>query len=229
MIKVNNQGTPEIIIYEDIGEGFFGGGVTAKSISDGLKEHKGAKNIDVRINSYGGSVFEGLAIYNQLKQHKASINVYIDGIAASIASVIAMAGDKITMAENGWFMIHDPWGFAVGTAEELRAEAAVLDNIKGSIVDTYAKRTDSLPEFISGLMADETWMNAEQAIDNGFADETEDSKLLAASANTEILKHIKRMPVQLKDYLESRKTKNLDASKVISAKMQTALNKRLTA
>ena len=114
----------EIWIYEDIGEGWLGG-LSAKVFADDLKKVGKVKNIYVRINSVGGSAVDGTAIYNSLKRHPANINVSIDGIAASIASIIAMAGDHIEMASNAMMMIHEPWIVAGGTASELREQADV--------------------------------------------------------------------------------------------------------
>ena len=106
--EIKCKGTmADILIYEDIGDGWLGG-ISAKTFADELKKLKNLTQLNVRINSPGGAVFDGLAIYNTLKKHKANVTVSIDGLAASIASVIAMAGDQITMAENALMMIHDP-------------------------------------------------------------------------------------------------------------------------
>lgn len=162
----------EITIYEDIGDSFFGDSVSALSIKKQLDSMTG--DIIVRINSPGGDVFDGIAIYSILKQHDGEINVFIDGLAASIASTIAMAGDSITMAENAFMMIHDPWSFSVGDAAEHRATAELLDKVKGSVVNTYQKKTDLDPKKISDMMTDETWLTAYEAFDMGFATEITD-------------------------------------------------------
>ena len=163
--------TAEILIYEVIGEDFWtGGGVTAKGFSDELKALGDVKTINLRINSPGGSVFDGVAIYNNLAQHPAKVNVYIDALAASIASIIAMAGDTITMAENAMMMIHNPWALVVGDSNDMRKEADLLDKIRDTLVTTYATRTGKKAEEITAMMDAETWFTAEEAKEAGFAD-----------------------------------------------------------
>lgn len=161
--------TGEIWLYDTVGEGFFGG-MSAKQFSDELKGLGAVDTINLRINSPGGSVFDGVAIYNQLLRHPAKIVVDVDGIAASIASVIAMAGDDIRMADNAMMMIHDPSGVSMGDANDMRKTANLLDQIKNTIVDTYEKRTRAAVATIEKWMADETWFGAEDALSNGFAD-----------------------------------------------------------
>lgn len=164
--KQTNRG--EIIIYEDIGESFFGG-IGPKSFAEEIKALGNVDAVDIYINSPGGSVFDGIAIYNQIKRLPMRKDVHIDGIAASIASLIAMAGDTITIASNGTMMIHDPWGFAVGTASDMRKSAEALDMLRGTLLDTYATRTGGDRDKISQWMAAETWMNADDALARGFA------------------------------------------------------------
>src|SRR6478609_6695251 len=112
-IKAKGTTAGEIYIYEDVGDSWFGG-VTAKQFAADLKELGPVQTLDVRINSGGGDVFDGLAIYRQLVDHPAKVVSHIDGFAASIASIIAMAGDEIRISEAGFVMIHDAWGVAVG-------------------------------------------------------------------------------------------------------------------
>lgn len=157
----------EILIYSDIGENYAGDGATASVIKSQLEEFKG--DVTVRINSGGGDVFEGFAIYNLLTQHEGKTKVIIDGLAASAASVIAMAGDEVVMAENSLMMIHDPWTMALGDAEDMRATASLLDKIKDSIVTTYKNKTGIDSETISSMMKEETWLNSSEAIGQGFA------------------------------------------------------------
>jgi ATP-dependent Clp endopeptidase proteolytic subunit ClpP len=127
-----------------------------------------AKTIRVHLNTPGGSVFDGVAIYNALKQHKATVETYVEGLAASIGSVIAMAGDKIYMADNAFFMIHDPFVLTIGNAAELRKTADFLDKIKDAIVNTYKKTTGKDEKQIRQWMQDETWFTAKEAKDAGF-------------------------------------------------------------
>jgi len=156
--------TADVWIYSEIG----GYDINAKSFIDEIKDLKG-KNLNVHINSLGGSVFDGLAIYNALKSHKGNVNTIVEGIAASIASVIAMAGDTIEMSKNSLFMIHNPFTMAGGDAEELRKTANVLDKIRDEIANIYAEKTSQDHETLIGLMAAETWFNANETLEIGFA------------------------------------------------------------
>ena len=181
--KIENKGeAAEIWIYEEIGEDFWSGdGITAKSFQKDLATIK-AGQINLHINSPGGSVWDGLTIANLLKQHPANVTTYIDGLAASIASVIALAGNKVVMAENALFMIHNPWGFAMGDATEMRKTADLLDKIGGSLVAAYASKSGKPDDEISALMDSETWMTAQEAKDAGFIDEISEQMDLAACA-----------------------------------------------
>ena len=163
----------EILLY-DVINGF--GGITAKEVVQDLQKLGDVPNITVRINSPGGSVFEGTAIYNALKSHPAKIDVFIDGMALSMASVIAMAGDKITIAENAMIMIHEPSISVSGTAKRLRKTADTLDKTKQSILTSYVKRTGKSEDEVAVLMALETWMTADEALEHGFVDEISESK-----------------------------------------------------
>jgi ATP-dependent Clp protease protease subunit len=180
-IRFLNRGTKrgEIWLYDQVGDGFFGG-MSAKTFAEELTKLGQVDVVNLRINSPGGSVFDGVAIYNTLKRHPARIEVDVDGIAASIASVIAMSGDEIRMAANAMMMIHDPHGFAMGQAEDMRKTADLLDQIKGVIVDTYAKRTGKAGDDIAQLMSDETWMTASEAQQHGFSDATTEEQRIAA-------------------------------------------------
>lgn len=162
-----------VYIYGDIG-GWFGG-VVAEDVAKEIAALDVA-TLNVRINSPGGLVFDGVAIYNALVAHKAHVVVTIEGIAASIASVIAMAGDEIKIGEAATIMIHKPWSFAMGDAEVLRKEAEVLDVLEGGLVDIYAARTGKKAADIGPLLAAETWMRGKEAVDEGFADEVIPSK-----------------------------------------------------
>ncbi len=169
----------EITIYDEIG----GFGVLAKGFIAELKKYKG-QHIDLRINSVGGSVIEGDAIFNALRRHQGGLTVHVDGLAASMASVIAMAGDKIVMADNALLMIHNPWSLAIGDADDLRKEAATLDKIKGSMVRAYARRADLPQSDISAMMDEEKWMDAREALDLGFIDEIDEDAFEAAASVT---------------------------------------------
>lgn len=129
-----------------------------------------SKKIALHLNSPGGDVFDGIAIYNALKQHTATVNVTVDGIAASIASVIAMAGDSVAVAKAAMFMIHEPFAFVIGDAKDMRKQADALDLMGDSIAGIYAARAGGNVEFWRGKMADETWYGDQAAVDAGLAD-----------------------------------------------------------
>ncbi len=165
----------EIIIYGDIGWD-----ITAKEFSDELKALGDVKDITVRINSFGGDVFDGVAIYSRLIDSGAKITVFIDGIAASAASVIAMAGKEIHIAEAGFVMIHDAWAMAVGNAAELIKTAARLEAVSEQIAGIYQRRTGLELAKIRTMMAAETEFNATEAVEFGFATEVFEAERLAA-------------------------------------------------
>lgn len=155
----------EVWVYE-----WFGEKATApNAFKEELNQYKG-KNLTVWIDSYGGSVFAGASIYNSLKEHDGKVTVKIDGKAMSAASVIAMAGDEILMSPVAVMMIHNPLTGAYGNMHDLRKVADVLDTIKESIVNSYVNKTGRSKEDISAMMDDETWMSANVAVKEGFAD-----------------------------------------------------------
>jgi len=167
----NKTDKAEVWIYEEIGENWWdGSGITAKGFQKELSAIK-ASQIDLHINSPGGLVFDGITIYNLLKQHPANVTTYIDGLAASIASVIALAGDKIVMADNALFMIHKASGAVYGNSDDMRDFADKLDKVNGSIATTYTSKTGKDETEINDLMKAETWMTAKDALDSGFIDE----------------------------------------------------------
>ncbi len=181
----------ELYIYGVIGGDWFGEGITAKQVADDLKALGKVKTIDVRINSEGGNVFDGKAIYSLLMDNRADINVKIDGLAASAASFIAMAGDTIEIAEGAFVMIHDAYGVSFGRAEEMRAYADLLDTVNTSIVDVYKARTKQDAKKIMKWMKDETWFTAKEAVANGFADKmTENLKVAACVTHPDRFKHV---------------------------------------
>jgi ATP-dependent Clp protease protease subunit len=167
----NKADKSEIWIYEQIGEDFWsGGGVTAKGFQKELASIK-SNQIDLHINSPGGEVFTGVTIYNLLRQHPANITTYIDGIAASIASVIALAGDKVIMAENALYMMHNPSGLVMGNAEDMRKMADVLDKIRGTMTGVYTGKSGKPDDEINAMLDVETWMTADEALEAGLIDE----------------------------------------------------------
>ena len=197
--EIRNQAddTVELLIYGIVGS--YWDELYAKDIVTDLK-NTDAKTIVVRIYSDGGSVFAGLAIYNALKAHPAKIEVKIDSLAASIASVIAMAG-AVEMPENAFLMIHDPWGWVSGTASDMTKMAGVLAKIKNSLVTVYEDKTGMGADKIAEMMTDETWMNAAEAVDLGFADTITGAAEPQNMAVFNSLKDFKKVPEQLKGFL----------------------------
>ena len=193
-IQAKKNKTAEILIYEQIGEDFWGEGVSAKEFVKDLQALD-IDNIDLHINSPGGNVFDGNAIYNALKSHRANIRVVVDGIAASVASVVAMSGDTVEMPENAMMMIHDPSGFVMGTAGDMEKMANALNKIKGGLVTAYHNKSDLDNDQISEMMTDETWMTAEEALEYGFADEI--TEKVNIQANFEGLSQYKNVPNRL--------------------------------
>lgn len=183
-INMKNE-SAEILLYEDIG-GWFG--ITADMFVKEIKSLGKISNINLRINSNGGNVFDGLAIHNYLKSHEARVTVDVDGLAASIASIIAMAGDEVRMADNAWMMIHDPWIVTGGTADELRQTADTMDGVRETLLDTYANKAGNRDE-ISDMMREETWLNAQAAEELGLIDSVTGSMKIAASVHKEWFKH----------------------------------------
>ena len=176
----------ELLIYDVIGDW---AGVSARQLVNDLKELDNSE-ITVRINSPGGSVFDGIAIYNALRHHKAHIHVQVEGLAASIASVIAMAGDTVHMAANALMMIHNPFGWVGGDAEELRKVADMLDKTTDVIAQTYAVNSRLEVGEIIRMMNDETWFTASEAQEHGLVDVVEEAVQLAAHFDLSAFNHV---------------------------------------
>jgi ATP-dependent protease ClpP protease subunit len=173
------DGDTTISIFDVIGEdGWSGGGVTANRISAALRSI-GSKDITVRINSPGGDMFEGIAIYNLLRAHPAKVSVEVLGWAASAASIIAMAGDDIRMGRGSFMMVHNAWGVVIGNRHDMREAATLFDQFDAAIADIYAARTRMKRADIEQLMDAETFMAAAQAVEYGFADVVDDAQIHA--------------------------------------------------
>lgn len=197
----NSDDTGEIYIYGDIvSYKWDDADVTAADFAKDLNALGDIKTLNIYINSYGGSVFQGQAVYSILKRHSAEKNVYVDGIAASIASLIATAGDNIYMPENAMMMIHNPWGFAMGNAQEMRQMADSLDKIRKAMIPAYLNKTgeklteDKLVELLDA----ESWLTAQECYDYGLCDKLLEEKKIAASVSTEMLEKYKNVPDALK-------------------------------
>jgi ATP-dependent Clp endopeptidase proteolytic subunit ClpP len=168
----------EISIFDEIGMY----GISAKQFITDLKAIPATDRIVLKIHSPGGEVFDGNAIFNAL-QRRGNVEVQIEGLAASMATVISLAGMPVKMAENGFYMIHNPWGVAMGDAAELRDQAELLDKIRSNMVGAYAAKSGQDPEQIQEWMDSETWFTAAEALSAGFIDEITDTLSLAASSN----------------------------------------------
>ena len=197
-IKAKATDTAEISIYDEIG--FWG--VTAQSFSKDLKALGGnLKQINLHIHSPGGDVFDGIAIYNLLKNHPANVTVYIDGLAASMASVIAMAGDVVIMPENAMMMIHKPWGIQGGDADDMRKYADLLDKVENTLIPAYASKTGKTPEELAEMLTAETWLNGKECVEQGFADKLAEPLVAMASIKSRKLEDYENMPKAMKDML----------------------------
>lgn len=171
------SGAIDIRIFDDIG----GWGYSAADFSRDL-EAAGKGDITLRINTPGGDVFQGFAIYNIMSRIRDRVTVVIEGLAASMGSVISMAGKKVIMPENAMMMIHDPAGMAAGGPEEMASFADALDKMRDSIVKAYVDKTGLAETKIRQMMATETWLSAQEAVNMGFADEVEKPIQMAAHA-----------------------------------------------
>lgn len=171
-----------ISIYDMIGWSWDGEGVTAKRVSSALRAI-GDREVTVVINSPGGDFFEGVAIYNLLRAHPHKVTVKVMGLAASAASVIAMAGDEILMGDGAFFMIHNAWAVAIGNRHDMQDAANTLQPFDAAMADVYAARSGMDVKEIAVLMDKETWVNAKQAVEDGFATGLIDGAQIAHDAN----------------------------------------------
>mgnify|MGYP001215329641 FL=1 len=180
-----SRGIVDVYIFDEIGN--FG--VSAQSFIEEIKSHKGSP-MNIHVNCVGGDVFEGMAIYNVIKKRSAKTTVYIEGIAASMGSVIALAADRVIMAENSLFMIHNAWGGATGEARDMMKTAKLLEKISGEIADIYTKKTGMPYDKVKDMMDEETWLSAEEAYDLGFVDSISDAIKVAAKYDVSKFKNI---------------------------------------
>lgn len=217
--KAKDDKTGELLLYGEIASSsWWGDEVTPKQFKEDLDALGDIETLDVFINSPGGDVFAGQAIYSMLKRHKAHVNVYIDGIAASIASLITMAGDTVIMPKNAMMMVHNPWTVAIGNAEEFRKIADDMDKIRDSMIVAYESRSALTREEIINLLDAETWLSAEDCKEYGFCDEIEDAKEVAASLDKKYLARYKNAPKelieQIPDDVSNEKEKDLQKRKL---------------
>lgn len=194
--KANNEA--DLYLYIEIAS--WGGGYaahSAQSFKQELDDLGEIETLNIYINSPGGDVFEGVTIMNMLKRKKCTKNIYIDGLAASIASVIAMAGDNIIMPSNAMMMIHNAWTVAMGNSNEFRKLADDLEKINTSIRQAYLdKAGDKLDEeTLINLMDNESWLTAQECFDYGLCDQVGENTSIAAKFDLNVLNKYKNTPV----------------------------------
>lgn len=194
ILNIKN-GAAELFLYDIIGNDMFGG-ISAKDFASQLTDLKDAKSLDIRINSPGGDVFDGLAMYALINNFKGTKTVYIDGLAASIASVIAMAGDKVVMAPEAELMIHSAWTVSQGNSQDLRKMADQLDSADAKIQAIYERKTGMDKAALDELMKAETWMSADKAVEMKFADGVDTPPAKSAS-NAQATKISNLSPIEV--------------------------------
>ena len=209
-------------IMDSIGENLFGDGVTATDVSEAIKNAGDFTSVTVNINSPGGSLFDGVAIYNTLKALGKPVNVVVLGLAASAASVIACAGDTVTMGLGSQYMLHNAMAAEAGYASDMRKMADVLDSITDSAADIYVAKTGMKKDKVLALMGAETWYGAEDAVKNGFATSVAKNKGNAVSACFD-LSVFKNTPADLKAAPVTA-VADIDSYEDIIAEVSSALN-----
>ncbi len=187
---------------------------SAVSFRNAIKDLGEVDTLNVHINSPGGSVYDGVAIFNMLRQHKASVTVHIDGLAASIASVIAMSGDKVVMPSNSMMMIHNAMSVSMGNANDMRKMADDLEKINESVINSYIAKNPELDrEYLKALMDDETWLTASEAYELGLVDVIDEPVAAVASIDKEQVNRFKNVPKMLKEMVETPKDTNENTDK----------------
>lgn len=198
-----------IQILDVIGFDYYDGGITAKSISDQLEAMDG-RDVRVVMNTPGGDMFEGIAIYNVLKGYSGKVTVDIIGIAASAGSVIALAGDKIRIARTAFYMIHNAWTWAQGDRNEFARMSEYLEPFDKSMADLYSRKSGIKVEEISTIMDKETFFTGSETVEKGFADEFLNEEVEENETQTSARKAMREMEAALRTYGYSRsETKNL--------------------
>jgi len=233
--KADDPNTGELMLYGDISsyESWWSDTITPKQFKDDLDALGDITNLNIYVNSGGGDVFAGQAIRSMLKRHSSYKTCYVDGLAASIASVILTACDKVVMYSNAMQMVHKCWSWAVGNADDMRKMAEDMDKIDQSIVAAYEEKTGLDKDEILELMKDETWMTAEEAVEKGFADEIEGSKNVAASLQDGFLiLNGQKMDLSkfnnVPDYLKNLIKQNKDNKTTVDAPAMDSLTAAIT-
>jgi ATP-dependent protease ClpP protease subunit len=202
---LQSDGTLELLVYEEIGiDWWTGEGVTASTVKQQIDGAGNYSKIAVRINSPGGDAFEGVAIFNLLRAQGKPVDVFVDGIAASAASIIAMAGDTRTMGGGAMLMIHNAWASCTGYAEDMRKMGDTLDKVSGSVADIFVARAGLTAEKSKELMDAESWLTAAESMELGLATAVAeplpgDELALALAKSFKALKRLKQVPAALKN------------------------------
>lgn len=209
-----NESEGDLWIYGDIADNkWYNDDVTPNTIKNSLNEMGNVGTLNLRINSYGGSCVAGNAIVNLIDNYKrktgAKIHAYIDGIAASMGSGITMAADYIFMAENAIFMVHKPFSIAVGNADDMEKEKEILDKVEDTLVANYMRHFNGTEEEMRQLMADETWLTADEALEYGLCDEVVPAVAVAASANGIRINKVDFGDSRLKDKFKETEVDNV--------------------
>lgn len=209
-IKAKEKGISELYMYGDISRY----DINAREVGKVLKEMDAKTDtLEVRLLSGGGDVFEGIAIYNLLRQSDKKIKMYVDGLAASIASIIMLAGDEVYMGEGTQVMIHSPWTVAMGNSRDLQDTIDQLDRVEAEMIRIYKNRTDMPESQIAKMMSEETWFNSDEAIEYGFADgQVEISASYNIAASVKDMEWIrKKHLVKANDEFKNKLSKKLDS------------------
>lgn len=185
-MQAAGSGVGEIRIFNDIGDY----GITASDFVGELESLGKVSTLNIAISSNGGDVSQGFAIYNILNRHSARKVVTVEGLAASMASVIAMVGDEVVMPANAMMMIHNPWGALMGEADQIKSFGEALETMQDNIADAYVARTGMDKAEVLDMMARETWLSAKRAVELGFADSVENALQIAAAFDVSKFKHV---------------------------------------
>ena len=216
------DGDSTITIFDVIGEDGMGGGVSLRRIAAALRRI-GPNAVTVQINSPGGDMFEGIAIYNLLRAHPATVTVEVLGLAASAASVIAMAGDEVRMSSGSFLMLHNAWGVVIGNRHDMAEAAALFESFDAALTEIYAARSGRPATEIAALLDAETFLGAEEAIAAGMADG------MVAASDTRPLTQLQQSAAQARPDIQARR--RIDAALAqqgISRSARRAMLKDLT-
>ena len=204
----------ELDLYGTVGS-FWDDGINAAKVVALLRNAEDVTEIECRINSMGGNAFDGIAIMNALKDHPAEVTVKVDGLAASAASIIAMAGDTIEMGEGSFLMVHRASGFVYGQADDMLKTAEILEKADGEIIDVYARRSKKPVETVRGWVDAETWFTGQEAVDAGLADKAvadpeSKNKAAEALAGHGAIFNFANLPESLRNLVEAHRAKGAD-------------------